>query len=93
MQLSPTLTATGTYPFVKLEQAKRRLAAEGIELIDFGKGDPREPTDGRIRAALADELDRDLLVPARRRAGGAARVRRRVVLLAASASHSIRTPR
>jgi N-succinyldiaminopimelate aminotransferase len=56
MQLSPTLTATGTYPFVKLEQAKRRLAAEGVELIDFGKGDPREPTDGRIRAAIADSL-------------------------------------
>ncbi len=56
MQLSPTLTATGTYPFVKLEEAKRRLAAEGVELIDFGKGDPREPTDGRIRAALADSL-------------------------------------
>jgi acetylornithine aminotransferase len=50
------LTATGTYPFVKLEEAKRRLAAEGIELIDFGKGDPREPTDGRIRAAIADSL-------------------------------------
>jgi succinyldiaminopimelate transaminase len=56
MQLSPTLTATGTYPFVKLEQAKRRLAAEGIELIDFGKGDPREPTDERIRAAVAESL-------------------------------------
>jgi len=56
MQLSPTLTATGTYPFVKLEQAKRRLAAEGVELIDFGKGDPREPTDERIRAAIADSL-------------------------------------
>ena len=56
MQLSPTLRATGTYPFVKLEEAKRRLAAEGIELIDFGKGDPREPTDERIRAALAGSL-------------------------------------
>jgi N-succinyldiaminopimelate aminotransferase len=56
MQLSPTLTATGTYPFVKLEEAKRRLRAEGVELIDFGKGDPREPTDGRIRAAIADSL-------------------------------------
>jgi N-succinyldiaminopimelate aminotransferase len=56
MQLSPTLTATGTYPFVKLEQAKRRLAAEGVELIDFGKGDPREPTDQRIRDALVAGL-------------------------------------
>jgi succinyldiaminopimelate transaminase len=55
-QLSPALTATGPYPFVKLEQARRRLAAEGVELIDFGKGDPREPTDPMIRRALADSL-------------------------------------
>jgi succinyldiaminopimelate transaminase len=56
MELSPTLAATGTYPFVKLDQAKRRLAAEGVELIDFGKGDPREPTDRIIRQALVDNL-------------------------------------
>jgi len=54
--LSPALAATGTYPFVKLDQAKRRLAEQGVELIDFGKGDPREPTDERIRRALADSL-------------------------------------
>jgi acetylornithine aminotransferase len=56
MQLSPVLRATGTYPFVKLEQAKRRLAAEGVELIDFGKGDPMEATDPAIRRALVDSL-------------------------------------
>src|ERR1041384_5298407 len=56
LPLSPALTATGTYPFVKLEEAKRRLAAEGVELIDFGKGDPREPTDPMIRRALVDSL-------------------------------------
>ena len=56
MQLSPALAATGTYPFVQLEQAKRRLAAEGVDLLDFGKGDPREPTDPMIRNALADSL-------------------------------------
>jgi acetylornithine aminotransferase len=56
MHLSPALAETGTYPFVTLEQAKRRLAAAGIELIDFGKGDPREPTDPIIRRALADSL-------------------------------------
>jgi succinyldiaminopimelate transaminase len=56
MQLSPALAATGTYPFVQLEQAKRRLAAVGVELIDFGKGDPREPTDPMIRRALAESL-------------------------------------
>lgn len=52
MRLSPVLSATGTYPFVKLEQAKRRLAAQGVVLIDFGKGDPREKTDPLIRDAL-----------------------------------------
>ena len=56
MRLSPVLTATGEYPFVKLDQAKRRLAAEGVELIDFGKGDPREATDPLIRSALVDSL-------------------------------------
>jgi succinyldiaminopimelate transaminase len=56
MQLSPALAATGTYPFVQLELAKRRLAAEGVDLLDFGKGDPREPTDPMIRNALADSL-------------------------------------
>jgi acetylornithine aminotransferase len=56
MQLSPALATTGTYPFVQLDQAKRRLVAEGVELIDFGKGDPREPTDPMIRQALADSL-------------------------------------
>jgi succinyldiaminopimelate transaminase len=56
VNVSPALQATGTYPFVRLEQAKRRLAAEGVELIDFGKGDPMEPTDPRIRQALVDGL-------------------------------------
>jgi len=56
MHLSPALRDTGTYPFVKLEEAKRRLVEQGIELIDFGKGDPREPTDARIRQALADSI-------------------------------------
>jgi succinyldiaminopimelate transaminase len=56
VQISPVLTATGTYPFVRLEEAKRRLAAEGVELIDFGKGDPREETDPLIRRALVESV-------------------------------------
>jgi succinyldiaminopimelate transaminase len=56
VQLSPVLAATGTYPFVRLEEAKRRLAAEGVELIDFGKGDPREETDPLIRRALVESI-------------------------------------
>jgi succinyldiaminopimelate transaminase len=57
VQLSTVLTATGTYPFVRLEEAKRRLAAEGVELIDFGKGDPREETDPLIRRALVESVE------------------------------------
>jgi acetylornithine aminotransferase len=57
VQLSPVLAATGTYPFVRLEQAKRRLAERGVELIDFGKGDPREETDAAIRQALVDSIE------------------------------------
>jgi len=57
VQLSPALAAAGTYPFVRLEEAKRRLAASGVPLIDFGKGDPREETDPLIRAALAGSIE------------------------------------
>lgn len=42
-----------TYPFSRLEDAKRRVRERGSELIDFGIGDPQEPTDPMIRAALA----------------------------------------
>jgi len=56
MELSPALTATGTYPFVKLEEAKRRLVSQGVRLIDFGKGDPMDATDPAIRRALVESL-------------------------------------
>jgi succinyldiaminopimelate transaminase len=57
MRLSPILAAQATYPFVRLEEAKRRIAAEGVRILDFGVGDPREKTDPRIRRALADALE------------------------------------
>ena len=44
------------YPFVRLEETRRRLVAQGVEVIDFGKGDPNEPTDPRIRRALVDAV-------------------------------------
>jgi succinyldiaminopimelate transaminase len=54
--INPTLAEMATYPFVRLEEARRRLLADGIEVIDFGKGDPNEPTDPMIRRALVDAL-------------------------------------
>jgi succinyldiaminopimelate transaminase len=56
VRISPTLSRMATYPFVRLEEARRRLVAEGVEVIDFGKGDPNEPTDPIIRQALVDAL-------------------------------------
>ena len=63
MRLSPVLAQLGTYPFVRLEEAKRRLAAEGVQLIDFGTGDPQEATDPRIRQALVDGVEERMGYP------------------------------
>ena len=54
--INPTLAEMATYPFVRLEEARRELLAGGVEVIDFGKGDPNEPTDPMIRRALVDAL-------------------------------------
>ena len=56
MHVSPVLAAQTTYPFVRIEHAKREAAAAGVEIFDFGQGDPREPTDPVIRQALIDAL-------------------------------------
>lgn len=63
MRLSPVLAEQTTYPFVRLEQAKREAAARGVEIIDFGQGDPREPTDPVIRQALTDGVTETMGYP------------------------------
>ncbi len=63
VQVSPVLAAQGTYPFVRIERAKREAAAAGIEILDFGQGDPREPTDPAIRQALVDALEERMGYP------------------------------
>ena len=54
MPVSPVLRNQTTYPFVRLRRAADEVAARGIDVIDFGTGDPREPTDPRIQQALRD---------------------------------------
>jgi succinyldiaminopimelate transaminase len=54
--ISPLLSSLAAYPFVRLEEAKRDAAARGIELVDFGVGDPREPTPRLVRDALSAAL-------------------------------------
>ena len=64
MHVSPVLAAQTTYPFVVLEEAKRRKAAEGVRIFDFGMGDPREPTEQAIVQALVAALDETSGYPA-----------------------------
>jgi acetylornithine aminotransferase len=56
VHLSPVLAAQATYPFVRLERAKAEAIAAGVDVVDFGQGDPREPTDPLIRQALVEGL-------------------------------------
>ena len=52
--LNPVLAQQGVYPLLRLDERRQELEEKGKELFDFGTGDPREPTDGRIRQALVD---------------------------------------
>jgi len=51
------LTGLRTYPFVRLTDARRRLEADGVDVIDFGIGEPREETPAFIRRALAGAIE------------------------------------
>ena len=62
--VSPILERQTTYPFVRLNEAARRVEERGIEVIDFGMGDPQEPTDPLIREALVDGLRERMGYPA-----------------------------
>ncbi len=52
MQLSPVLADLAQYPFTRLDEWKADACRRGIELIDFGMGDPLEVTPRFIREAL-----------------------------------------
>ena len=52
--LNPVLEKGGAYPLLRLDERRREIEERGIELYDFGTGDPREPTDPAIRQALVD---------------------------------------
>ncbi len=40
------------YPMEELNRIKSQLKEKGIKIYDFGTGDPKEPTDPKIRQAL-----------------------------------------
>src|SRR3954470_22473572 len=57
MQLSPVLAELAQYPFARLDDWKAGAAARGVDLIDFGMGDPREVTPAFIREAMLASVD------------------------------------
>jgi succinyldiaminopimelate transaminase len=59
VRLNPVLSGMQAYPFVRLAEAKRAAAARGVEVIDFGIGEPRERTPQFIPRALARALDEE----------------------------------
>ena len=46
MPISPVLARQTTYPFVRLNEAARQKREEGVEVMDFGTGDPRRAHPG-----------------------------------------------
>ena len=64
MLLSPVLRSQETYPFVRLTAAAAERRAQGLEVIDLGMGDPREPTDPAILQALRDGVRERMGYPA-----------------------------
>jgi succinyldiaminopimelate transaminase len=56
MRVSPVLSALGEYPFLAFDRAIAGARARGVELIDFGMGDPYEETAPFIREALVAAL-------------------------------------
>ncbi|WP_457624772.1 succinyldiaminopimelate transaminase [Persephonella sp.] len=44
------------YPMEELNRIKASLKERGIKIYDFGTGDPKEPTDQKIRKALIDAV-------------------------------------
>jgi succinyldiaminopimelate transaminase len=57
VQLSPVLADLAQYPFARLDDWKAEASGRGIDLIDFGMGDPREVTPQFIRDALVASVD------------------------------------
>jgi LL-diaminopimelate aminotransferase len=54
--LNPVLAQLPAYPLARLDERRQRLEERGTRLFDFGTGDPREPTDEKIRQALIESV-------------------------------------
>ncbi len=57
LPLNPVLTGMQTYPFVRLGEARAAAVTRGMDVIDFGIGEPREETPAFLRRALCDAVE------------------------------------
>ncbi len=53
---SPYYRSLAPYPFSRLDDLRAAVEARGVQVIDLGMGDPREPTPEVIRRAYLDAL-------------------------------------
>ena len=57
MRLSGVLEDLPPYPFARLRATVDALRARGVEILDFGMGEPREQTPAFVREALAGAVE------------------------------------
>jgi len=58
MEYSERLKSLPAYLFLKIEQKKKDLLKKGVDIIDFGVGDPDLPTPKNIVAAMQKAVER-----------------------------------
>ncbi len=63
VRASKRVASLGAYAFAEVDRAVERLRSEGVDVIDFGVGDPTDPTPALVREAGRRAVD------ARARAG------------------------
>jgi LL-diaminopimelate aminotransferase len=54
IKVSELLADTPAYPFAELDGKVRELSAQGVDVVDFGVGDPSSPAPDFVIAALAE---------------------------------------
>ena len=59
MKLAERTSRISSSPTMKVTATVDRLRREGIEVIDFGAGEPDFPTPAAVKAAAHDALDHD----------------------------------
>jgi acetylornithine aminotransferase len=63
VRLSPVLEAMRAYPFARLREARAAALARGVDVVDLGMGEPREPVPALVRDALVEAVRAEAVSP------------------------------